>query len=78
LRQALDAVKARRREDWDRLAWGLLWVVNRMPNFGKRPRPPVRFHQLNPMTRLYAAGRRSGLSDDALELALDRMTEMNQ
>jgi hypothetical protein len=55
------------------LSWGLLWIVNRMPNFGKRPRPPVRLHQLNPYLR--RGPRRSGLSDDGIERILDNMAK---
>ena len=70
------AVEAKRRDAWERLAWGLMWVVNRMPNFSKRRRPPVRMHQLNPF--LKHTGRRSGLSDDGLEMALDAMAARSQ
>lgn len=64
-------MEAKRRDDWERLSWGLMWVVNRMPNFSKKRRPPVKIHQLNPL--LKKQGRASGLSDDGLELALDAM-----
>ncbi len=71
------AVEAKRRDEWERLAWGLMWVVNRMPNFSKRRRPPVRMHHLNPM-RQADHSRRSGLSDDGIELALDAMAARSE
>lgn len=42
-----------------------------MPNFGKRRRQPVRLTQLNPFMR--RDRRRSGLSDEGIEIALDNM-----
>lgn len=68
------AIEAKRAEEWDKVAWCLMWIVNRMPNFGKRRRPPVRFNQLNPLIAR-KHGRRSGMSDDELEKALDRMAD---
>lgn len=50
-----------------------MWVLNRMPNFGKAPRPPVRLYQLNPYML-----RHRQLSDDALEIALDNMARRSQ
>lgn len=70
------AVDTKRRDDWDRQSFALCWVLNMMPNFSKRKRKAIRLHQLNPF--LKRRGRASGLSDDGLERALDRMTLRNQ
>ena len=48
MRQALAAVEARRRDEWDRLGWSLYWLVNSQPNFSKRPRRLIPFHTFNP------------------------------
>lgn len=67
LRQAVMAVTAKRRDDWERLGWGLLWVVNRMPNFGKKRRPPVKLHHVNPFATI---PRTSAAAKDATFNAL--------
>lgn len=76
MRQAFAAVETKRRDDWDRQSFALCWVLNMMPNFSKRRRRPFRLSQLNPF--LKASGRASGMSDDQLEKALDRMAERSQ
>lgn len=76
MRQAIQAVETKRQDEWDRMSFGLFWVVNMMPNFSSKRRQPVRLHQLNPF--LKRRGRASGLSDDGLEKALDRMAERSQ
>ena len=74
MREALLAVKAKRRDDWERLGWGLLWIVNRMPNFSKRSRPAVRMHQVNPFAKIELR-RKSPAAKEAAFNALWDQTE---
>lgn len=60
---------AKRRDEWDRFSFGLVHVLNAMPNFSDKKRAPVRMEDVNPFHE--REGRRSGLSDDAMEAALD-------
>ena len=72
LRQAIRAVEAKRRDDWERLGWGLLWIVNRMPNFGKQRRPPVKLHQLNPFAKPLPRGKSQASKDAAFNALWDQ------
>ena len=45
------ALRAHRREAWDRIAWQLYWIVNTQPNFGSRPRYGRPLWQFNPLSR---------------------------
>lgn len=48
MRQALAAVDANRRDEWDRLGWALFWLINSKPNFSKRRRRLIPLHAFNP------------------------------
>jgi hypothetical protein len=71
LRDALLALESRRRDEWERLSWGLVWIVNRMPNFSKRSRPPVRLSQLNPYLPRERGGIALNTANRSAEAALD-------
>ena len=58
------AVEAKRRDDWERLGWGLVWILNRFPNFSKSRRAPVRMWQVNPFFQPPAT-QKSGTTKDA-------------
>ena len=77
MRQAVAAADTKIRSEWDRQSFALCWVLNMMPNFSKKKRRPIRLHQLNPFLKRQN-GRPSGMSDDQLERALDRMAERDQ
>jgi hypothetical protein len=67
LREALAAAEARQRADWDRLSYGVFWVINSMPNFSKSRRRIVRLAEINP----YLRAQRRRVSRAALDAAFD-------
>lgn len=48
-----------------------MWICNRLPNLTGERRPPVLWHDVHPLEQREIT--HAGLSDDALEDALDRV-----
>lgn len=74
LRELCFAVEAKRRDEYERLSYGIYWIVNSMPTFSNRRRPMIHLSRINPFARR-RGGRRSGLTDDQIEQQLDRWAE---
>ena len=51
LRDGVEALEAKRADDWTRLGWELYWLVNTRPTFGSKPPPTIPMHKLNPFAK---------------------------
>lgn len=51
LRDALDALRAHREEQFDQIGWQLYWIINTRPQFGKVRKPPRPLWHFNPFAK---------------------------